>query len=53
MKRLNIGRPLLRLLPYDEITRHNEEEEEKKKQSPLEKPKKQVKIKSNQIFFYK
>lgn len=49
----NIVRPSIRLLPYDEITRHNEEEEEKTKQSPLEKPKKQVKRKSNQIFFYK
>jgi hypothetical protein len=42
----------MKILPYNEVNIHKEEEE-KKKQSPLEKNKKQVKIKSNQIIFYK
>ena len=42
----------MKILPYNEITKLKEEEEEKKKQSPLEKPKKQVKTKSNEIIFY-
>ena len=45
----------MKILPYSTFYKTGggfEKEEEKKKQSPLEKPKKQVKTKSNEIIFY-
>ena len=47
----------MKILPYSTFYKTggkypNKTEEEKKKKSPLEKPKKQVKTKSNEIIFY-